>query len=100
MEIAKASRLAPRWMSWAEWKAEALNRLFQKYGVLKQRGCITAETVRHGERAANEDRETNKLYPGELRTRSAKRWPPRTTPCIAPVSVRACRITPRCTAGW
>ena len=38
-----------RWMSWYEWKAESLNRMFQKYGVLKQRGRITAETVRDGE---------------------------------------------------
>ena len=41
-------------MSWAEWKADALNRLFQKYGVLKQRARITAETVRHAEKRAYE----------------------------------------------
>jgi hypothetical protein len=35
---------------WAEWKAAALNRLFQEQGVTGQLGRITAETVRHGER--------------------------------------------------
>jgi hypothetical protein len=31
------SKAEPRWMSWAEWKwkAESLNRLFQRQGVLK-----------------------------------------------------------------
>jgi hypothetical protein len=38
----------PQWMSWAEWKAQMLNRLFQRQGVLKQRARITAETVRRG----------------------------------------------------
>ena len=38
----------PQWMSWEEWKAQMLNRLFQRQGVLKQRARITAETVRHG----------------------------------------------------
>jgi hypothetical protein len=35
--------------SWAEWKAEALNRLFQEQGRTGQRGRITAKTVRQGE---------------------------------------------------
>lgn len=38
--------------SWAEWKAAALNRLFQEQGVTGRPGRITAETVRHGERTA------------------------------------------------
>lgn len=37
--------------SWAEWKAGALNRLFQEQGTSGQPGRITAETVRHGERS-------------------------------------------------
>jgi hypothetical protein len=37
---------------WAEWKAAALNRLFQEQGVTRQPGRITAATVRHGERKA------------------------------------------------
>ncbi len=37
-------------MSWAEWKAVALNRLFFEQGTAGQPGRITAETVRHGER--------------------------------------------------
>ena len=36
-------------VSWAEWKASALNRLFQEQGVIGQPGRITAATVRHGE---------------------------------------------------
>ncbi len=38
-------------MSWAEWKAAALNRLFQEQGTSGQPGRITAEAVRHGERS-------------------------------------------------
>jgi hypothetical protein len=37
-------------MSWAEWKAAALNRLFLEQGVTGQPGRITTATVRHGER--------------------------------------------------
>src|SRR5262249_14687218 len=36
-------------MSWAQWKAAALNRLFKEQGLLGQPGHITAETVSHGE---------------------------------------------------
>jgi len=38
-------------MSWAEWKAAALNMLFLKQGTTGQPGRITAATVRHGESA-------------------------------------------------
>lgn len=38
-----------RVMSWAQWKAGALNRLFLEQGTLGQLGRITAETVLHGE---------------------------------------------------
>jgi hypothetical protein len=37
---------------WAEWKAAALNRLFQEQGATGKPGRITAATVRHGERKA------------------------------------------------
>ena len=37
-------------IAWAEWKAAALNRLFQEQGVTRKPGRITAATVRHGER--------------------------------------------------
>jgi hypothetical protein len=40
----------PRVTSWAAWKADMLNRLFQDYGCTKQRGRITPETVEQGER--------------------------------------------------
>jgi len=36
-------------ISWPEWKAAALNRLFQEQGVTGQPGRITAATIRHGE---------------------------------------------------
>ncbi len=36
-------------VQWAEWKAAALNRLFQEQGVTGQSGRITKATVRHGE---------------------------------------------------
>ncbi len=38
------------WLSWVEWRAMALNRLFQEQGVTGQPGKITAATVEHGER--------------------------------------------------
>jgi hypothetical protein len=37
-------------MSWAEWKAAALNHLFLEQGTSGQPGRITAETILHGER--------------------------------------------------
>jgi len=38
-------------MSWAEWKAGALNQLFLDLGSTGQPGRITADTIRHGEQA-------------------------------------------------
>jgi len=40
-----------RVMSWAEWKAGALNQVFLDLGNTDQPGRITADTIRHGERA-------------------------------------------------
>jgi len=37
--------------TWAEWKANELNRLFQEQGVTGEPGRITAATVRHGEQS-------------------------------------------------
>ena len=54
----------PELMSWYEWKARSLNRLFKELGVLKQPGRITAETVRHGEEAR---RKNEKFYAPEER---------------------------------
>jgi hypothetical protein len=34
---------------WAEWKAAALNRLFQEQGTTGKPGRITAATIRSGE---------------------------------------------------
>lgn len=45
-----------RGISWAEWKAAALNRLFEEPGATGQPGRITAETVRHGERLRRDER--------------------------------------------
>jgi hypothetical protein len=39
-----------RWLSWYQWKAEALNRLFREQGRTGEAGKITAETVEHGEK--------------------------------------------------
>jgi hypothetical protein len=46
-------------MSWAEWKAQMLNRLSQRQGVLKQRARITPETVRHGEKRGHQGADTS-----------------------------------------
>ena len=43
---------SPKGIPWAEWKAAALNRLFQEQGATEKRGRITAATVPHGERKA------------------------------------------------
>lgn len=37
------------WMSWYEWKARMLNRLFLEQGATGQIGRITPETLFHGE---------------------------------------------------
>jgi hypothetical protein len=37
---------------WAEWQAEALNRLFQELGGSRGPSRITAQTVQHGENTA------------------------------------------------
>ena len=46
-----APRLPPEAVpiSWAQWKASALNHLFQQQGVVGQPGRIIAATVTHGE---------------------------------------------------
>jgi len=41
-----------RGIPWPEWKAAALNRLFQEQGATGKPGRISAATVRHGERKA------------------------------------------------
>jgi hypothetical protein len=41
-------------MSWAEWKAESLNRLIREQGVSKRPGRITAATVLDGEQKEKE----------------------------------------------
>jgi hypothetical protein len=46
-----------RVMSWSEWKAGAINRLFLEHGATGQSGRITAETVRHGQQARKPDPE-------------------------------------------
>ena len=43
---------------WAEWKAAALNRLFQEQGATGKPGRITAATVRHGMSFASNARAT------------------------------------------
>ena len=47
----KVAEEAKVWLSWAEWKAQSLNRLCKEQGVTRQPGRITAATVRHGEEA-------------------------------------------------
>jgi hypothetical protein len=39
---------SPNGIPWAEWRTQSLNKLFQKQGVIKEPGKITAATVRHG----------------------------------------------------
>lgn len=37
------------WISWYEWKAAELNKLFLNLGIVKTPGRIQARTVKHGE---------------------------------------------------
>jgi hypothetical protein len=55
--VAEVDSATPRErvMSWSEWKATALNRLFLEQGATRQSGRITAETVRDGQQAPAED---------------------------------------------
>jgi hypothetical protein len=46
-------------MSWAEWKAAALNRLFLEQGTSGRAGQIAAETVLHGERMEQLEQQRN-----------------------------------------
>jgi hypothetical protein len=41
-------------ISWAEWKAATLNRLFQEQGIAREPGRISTATVLHGERRMSE----------------------------------------------
>jgi hypothetical protein len=43
---------SPKGTKWSDWKAAALNRLFQGQGATREPGRITAATVRHGETSA------------------------------------------------
>jgi len=56
-----------RVMSWAEWKADALNQLFLELGNSGQPGRIMAETIRRGERACMT---TNRDIASQKSTRS------------------------------
>jgi hypothetical protein len=53
-DTSKNSKSEPRAMSWAEWKAESLNRLFLEQGVTGSAGRITAAMIRDGERKRRE----------------------------------------------
>jgi|SRR5580658_5966266 hypothetical protein len=66
-------------VSWAEWKAAALNRLFQEQGTPGQPGRITAETVRHGERSRGRmsDNDSPPVVQGEASQADATRPPNR-----------------------
>ena len=55
-----------RLMSWPKWKAAALNQLFLEQGRTGKPGRITAETVRHGERAPRRTGQ-NVVDPGETK---------------------------------
>jgi hypothetical protein len=36
------------WISWCEWKAREMNRLFQEHGLTEQPGQIKLETIKDG----------------------------------------------------
>ena len=58
--IAEAVSESEHGVPWADWKAAALNRLFQEQGVTGQPGRITAATIRHGE--ANRERKSGSVF--------------------------------------
>jgi hypothetical protein len=57
-------------MSWPEWKATALNRLFEELGTSGQPGRITAATVMHGEQHRGASMTTPATMPKLARPRS------------------------------
>jgi hypothetical protein len=48
-------------ISWAEWKAAELNRLFQERDTSGQPGRITAATVLHGEKSQGKARPNERI---------------------------------------
>ncbi len=53
----------PRGVSWSEWRADMVNRMFAELEATGQPGRITAETVRHGEAARREQGEAFLVNP-------------------------------------
>lgn len=64
--LAEAARV-----SWAEWKAAMLNRLFQEQGIIGQPGRITSPTIRHGEGGRNR---VDSVIPIEPSMSPAEAW--------------------------
>lgn len=64
-------------MTWYEWRAERINRIFERYG--RERGNVRPETVAHGEgRLAQEDAAEARECDESARPnkKAAKRWTP------------------------
>jgi hypothetical protein len=57
---------ATTFITWADWKAATLNRLFQEQGLTGEPGRITAATVRDGERRRDLIPVGSGGQPGEL----------------------------------
>lgn len=47
-KLADSTQQDRRPVSWAQWKADQLNKLFLEQGHMGKPGKITPETVRHG----------------------------------------------------
>ncbi len=63
-----------RRISWYQWKAEMLNRLFREYGRTGEAGKITAATVLHGERQPPANPEPGISPIGEWGNDCARGW--------------------------
>jgi hypothetical protein len=37
------------WMTWYEWKAEQVNRIFGRQGAMRKRANVTAESLKAGD---------------------------------------------------
>ena len=102
----EAERAEPAWLTWHEWKAAALNRLFLEQGVTGRPGRITAETIRHGEaaRAAGEAPASKSIDPA-TGIRPISEWGPECGRGIArtvrakPKKPRAARAGPNKNGG-
>jgi hypothetical protein len=77
-------------VSWEEWKARALNRLFKEQGATGRPGRITASTVAHGEERSGGAPPNNKSLSYVFKPDKPDNW----TASSCTDSTYDCRVSP------